>query len=59
MDDVENGIIPKNLQIAFDKNQKAFENYKNFAPGYRKSYLSWLNQCKTRRDQTKKNRRDH
>jgi len=28
MDDVENGVIPNNLQRAFDKNQKAFENYK-------------------------------
>ncbi|WP_375234980.1 YdeI/OmpD-associated family protein [Winogradskyella sp.] len=37
MDDVENGLIPNNLQKAFDKNQKAFENYNNFSKGYRKA----------------------
>ena len=46
MDDVENGVIPKDLQIAFDKNERAFENYQNFSKGYRKSYLSWLNSAK-------------
>ena len=54
MDDVENGVIPNNLQRAFDKNQKAFENYKNFSNGYRKSYLSWLNSAK--REETKQKR---
>tara|TARA_R110001592_G_scaffold254936_1_gene518450 strand:- start:121 stop:693 length:573 start_codon:yes stop_codon:yes gene_type:complete len=46
LDDVENGIIPKDLQIEFDKNQKAYNNYQSFAPSYRKSYLYWLNQAK-------------
>ena len=46
MDDVENGIIPKELQKAFDKNERAYENYQNFARGYRKSYLSWLHSAK-------------
>ncbi|WP_412560373.1 YdeI/OmpD-associated family protein [Winogradskyella sp. MIT101101] len=46
MDDVENGIIPKELQDAFDNNPQAFENYQNFAKGYRKSYLSWLHSAK-------------
>jgi uncharacterized protein YdeI (YjbR/CyaY-like superfamily) len=46
MDDVENGIIPKELQKAFDKNERAYENYQNFASGYRKSYLSWLHSAK-------------
>ena len=46
LDDVENGIIPKDLQTAFNKNKIAFENYKNFSPSYRKSYLYWLNQAK-------------
>jgi len=31
MDNVENGVIPGNLQQAFDKNPKAFENYQNFS----------------------------
>ncbi|PNQ72519.1 hypothetical protein C1T31_11785 [Hanstruepera neustonica] len=54
LDDVENGIIPEDLQEAFDKNSKAFENYQNFAPSYRKSYLYWINQAK--RPETRKKR---
>ena len=46
LDDVEKGIIPLALQLAFDKNPIAFENYNNFAPSYRKGYLYWLNQAK-------------
>ena len=54
MDDVENGVIPNDLQQAFNDNLSAFENYQNFAPGYRKSYLSWLQSAK--REETKKKR---
>ncbi|APY09332.1 hypothetical protein BWZ20_13915 [Winogradskyella sp. J14-2] len=54
MDDVENGVIPKNLQQAFDKNPRAFENYKNFSKGYRKSYLSWLQSAKREDTQQKR-----
>ena len=54
LDDVENGVIPKELQNAFNKNSLAFKNYKKFAPSYRKSYLYWLNQAK--RDTTRENR---
>lgn len=46
MDDVENGIIPQELQDAFDANPQAFDNYQNFAKGYQKSYLSWLHSAK-------------
>jgi len=46
LDDVENGVIPKELQEAFDENKTAFKNYQNFTPGYQKSYLYWLNQAK-------------
>ncbi len=46
MDDVENLIIPKDLQIAFDKSLTAFNNYQGFARGYRKAYLSWLHGAK-------------
>lgn len=54
LDDVENGIIPEDLEIAFHKNREAFNNYKDFAPSYRKSYLYWLNQAK--REETRKRR---
>ena len=40
--------------LAFDKNSKAFDNYRNFAPSYRKSYLYWLNQAK--REETRQKR---
>jgi uncharacterized protein YdeI (YjbR/CyaY-like superfamily) len=46
LDDVENLIIPKELQDAFDKNTIAYENYLNFAKSYKKSYLYWLSQGK-------------
>lgn len=54
LDDVENGIIPEDLQIEFDKNAQAFENYQNFAPSYRKSYLYWLNQAKRQNTRDKR-----
>lgn len=54
MDNVENGIIPEDLQNAFDNNHVAFQNYQNFSKGYRKSYLSWLYSAK--RDETRLNR---
>lgn len=54
MDDVENLIVPEDLQTAFDKNPRAFENYSNFARGYRKSYLSWIKQAK--RESTRQKR---
>ncbi len=54
LDDVENGIIPEDLQKAFDKNPKAFSNYKNFTRGQRKSYLYYLNQAK--REDTRQKR---
>lgn len=46
LDDVENGIIPKELQTAFNQHPTAFENYQNFSPSYQKSYLYWLHQAK-------------
>lgn len=46
LDDVENLVVPKDLQAEFDNNITAFNNYNNFAPSYRKSYLYWLNQAK-------------
>lgn len=46
MDDVENGVIPPDLQAAYDKYPLAFKNIRGFASGYRKEYLSWLHQAK-------------
>ncbi|NVK51350.1 MAG: YdeI/OmpD-associated family protein [Flavobacteriaceae bacterium] len=46
LDDVENLVIPKDLQNQFDKNLTAYNNYQNFATSYKKSYLYWLSQAK-------------
>lgn len=54
LDAVEKGIIPEDLQLQFEINPEAFQNYSNFAPSYRKSYLYWLNQAK--REETRKKR---
>lgn len=46
LDNVENEIIPIDLQVAFNNNKIAFKNYQNFATSYRKGYLFWLNHAK-------------
>lgn len=46
LDAVEKGIIPEDLQVAFNKDDIAFKNYQNFAPSYKKSYLYWIHQAK-------------
>lgn len=46
LDAVENLIIPEDLLDAFQQNKIAFDNYHNFSPSYKKSYLYWLNQAK-------------
>jgi len=46
LDDVENGIIPEDLEAAFKIQPEAFDNFQDFAPTYRKNYLYWLNQAK-------------
>lgn len=46
MDAVEKRIIPPDLKQAFKAQPEAFKNYKKFAPGYQKGYLSWLHQAK-------------
>lgn len=54
LDDVENGVIPDDLQKAFDNNELAFTNYCSFTFSNRKSYLYWLNQAK--RQETREKR---
>lgn len=54
LDAVEDLIIPDDLSLAFLQNKTAYENYQNFSPSYRKSYLYWLSQAK--REETRNNR---
>ncbi len=54
IDDVENLIVPPDLQLAFNKNKTASTNYNNFSPSYRKGYLYWLKSAK--REETRNKR---
>ncbi len=54
LDDVENGVIPKELQKALKADKNAFENFENFTHSQRKSYLYWLNQAKREETQQKR-----
>nr|WP_299174130.1 YdeI/OmpD-associated family protein [uncultured Allomuricauda sp.] len=54
LDHVENGIVPQDLQKAFDSNKMALVNFKSFTHGQRKSYLYWLHQAK--REETRQKR---
>lgn len=54
LDDVENGVVPNDLQNAFDENKIAYDNYQQITRGQRKSYLYWLNQAK--REETREKR---
>ncbi len=54
LDDVENGVVPKDLQKVFNRNKKAFINFQSFTKGQRKSYLYWLKQAK--REETRQKR---
>lgn len=54
LDHVEDLVVPKDLQEAFDQNKTAFDNYNRFSKSYRKGYLYWLNQAK--REETRKAR---
>ena len=54
LDAVENGSISKDLQIEFDKNARAFQNYQNFARPFIQKKLSLLAKpSKTRRNKKK------
>lgn len=52
LDSVENLEMSTDLALAFQKNKKALDNYNNFSPSYRKSYLYWLNQAKREETRT-------
>lgn len=54
LDHVENHVLPKDLEKAFQNNKTAYKNYQGFSPSYRKSYLYWLNQAK--REETRATR---
>ncbi|OIQ37620.1 MAG: hypothetical protein BM563_08080 [Bacteroidetes bacterium MedPE-SWsnd-G1] len=54
LNDVDNEVIPPLLLAAFKNNPIAFNNYKNFAPSYRRGYLYWLYAAKRETTQQKR-----
>ncbi|MEM9361786.1 MAG: YdeI/OmpD-associated family protein [Bacteroidota bacterium] len=54
LDDVENGVVPEDLQKAFNKNKKAWNNFQNFTHGQRKTYLYWLYNAKRQETRLKR-----
>ena len=54
LDEVENLIIPKDLQLEFDKNVTALNNYTEFAKSYKKGYLYWLHSGKRKATRDKR-----
>jgi uncharacterized protein YdeI (YjbR/CyaY-like superfamily) len=39
-------VIPPDLKKAISANKKAFDNFNNFAPGYRRLYIAWIKDAK-------------
>lgn len=54
LNNVDNEVIPPNLQKAFNENPIAYKNYINFAPSYRRGYLYWLYAAKREVTQQKR-----
>lgn len=46
LEEIDNLLIPPDLQKEFDKNQTAFENFKVFRDSSKKIILGWISQAK-------------
>ncbi len=44
--DVENGVIPEDLQNALEANETAFQNFQKFPPSSKKMILQWIMSAK-------------
>ena len=42
LNDVEDLILPQNLQIAFSQHQMAFENFQGFPKSVKRGILEWI-----------------
>lgn len=54
LDVIDNIVIPDDLQKLFDKNKKAYENFKAFPPSSKKIILLWIEEA--RRSETREKR---
>ncbi len=42
LEEVDNVIVPADLQLAFNQNNTAFENWNNFSRSSRRGMLEWI-----------------
>jgi uncharacterized protein YdeI (YjbR/CyaY-like superfamily) len=54
LDDIENFVLPGDLQIAFDKSKKAFKHWTGFPNSTRKQLLEWIGAAKTKETRLKR-----
>lgn len=54
LDDVENFVIPPDLQKAFDKSKTAFKYWTDFSNSTRKQILGWVRSAKTEETRRKR-----
>ena len=47
-------VLPSDLKQALANNKKAWENFKNFAPGYRRLYIGWITDAKRKETREKR-----
>ncbi len=46
LDEIEEAIVPADLEAAFDENEPAWTNFQSFPPSARKGILQWIIQAK-------------
>jgi uncharacterized protein YdeI (YjbR/CyaY-like superfamily) len=54
LDEVENLLVPGDLQKAFDKSKKAFRHWSKFPPSVKKGILDWIGSAKTKATRIKR-----
>ena len=54
LEDVDNLIVPPDLQEAFDQNEVAYTNWQNFPPSTRRGILEWIFNAKRAVTRTKR-----
>ncbi len=52
--DVQNSVIPKDLQNLFDKNKTAFKNFQAFPPSSKRIILEWILNAKKKETREKR-----
>lgn len=50
----DNFIVSADFKSALEKNKKALKNFGNFAPGYKKNYIRWIEDAKKQETREKR-----